>query len=64
MSRGITWYTLEEAVATYSLKTSLILKWAERGELRAEQADTRLMRVNAADLEHRMQNVEDVREVS
>ncbi len=51
MPLGITWYTLGEAVAKYSLDTSLILKWADEGVVRSENTDTRIMQVNVDDLE-------------
>lgn len=57
MSLGKTWYTLGEASEKYNLETSLILKWAEEGVVRAEQADTRMMQVNVDDLELKAHDV-------
>jgi hypothetical protein len=57
MSSGNKWYTLGEATSKYCLKTSLILEWAEKGVIRTEQADTRLMQVNADDLELKVHEV-------
>lgn len=51
MSIGITWCTIEEAVAKYSLDKSLILKWVDEGVVRGEEADHKIVRVNVADLE-------------
>jgi len=55
MSLGTTWYTLEKAVDLFSLDTEQVLKWAEEGSIRAEQADTRSMRVKSDDLERMVQ---------
>jgi hypothetical protein len=57
MSLGKTWYTLGDATAKYSLDTSMILKWAEEGVVRAEQADTRQMQINADDLELKVHEI-------
>jgi len=56
MTHGTTWKTVEEATSKYCLETSLILKWAEEGVIRAEQQDTRSMQVNADDIEHRVRH--------
>lgn len=55
MSLETTWYTLEKAVDHFSLDTAQVLKWAEEGSIRAEQADTRSMRVKSDDLERMVQ---------
>lgn len=57
MSLGITWYTLEEAAAKYSLEKSLILKWVDEGLVRAEQAGKRVVRINIDDLELKVQEM-------
>ncbi|NVN90077.1 MAG: MerR family transcriptional regulator [Desulfuromonadales bacterium] len=54
MPQGTSWYTVEQANAKYCLEASLILKWVEQGVVRAEQADTRKMQVNAKDLEQKV----------
>jgi hypothetical protein len=57
MSLGKTWYTLGEAASKYSFDTSMILKWADEGVVRAEQADTRQMQINADDLELKVHEI-------
>jgi hypothetical protein len=57
MSLGTTWYTLGEAASKYSLNTSLILKWADEGLVRSEQADTRSMQVNVDDIELKLHEI-------
>ena len=51
MSLGITWCTIEEAAAKYSLEKSLILKWIDEGVVRGEKDDHKMVRVNLDDLE-------------
>ena len=60
MSPATTWYSLEEAVAKFSLDTSTLLKWAEDGVVRSEHPDTRCMRIKADDLERKLRNVNNV----
>jgi hypothetical protein len=55
MSIGITWCTIEEAAAKYSLDKSLILKWVQEGVVRAEESDKQVVQVNVADLELEVQ---------
>lgn len=55
MSIGITWCTIEEASAKYSLDKSLILKWVQEGVVRAEESDRQVVQVNVADLELEVQ---------
>lgn len=55
MPLGITWSTIEEAAAKYSLDKSLILKWVDEGVVRAEEVDHKIVRVNVADLELEVQ---------
>jgi hypothetical protein len=50
MSSETTWTSLENAVATYCLDTSLVLKWVDDGSICAEHHDTRAMRVKVDDL--------------
>jgi hypothetical protein len=57
MSSETTWTSLENAVATYCVETSLILKWVDDGSITAEHHDTRLMRVRVDDLIQKMQHV-------
>ena len=57
MSSETPWTSLENAVATYCLETSLILKWVDDGSICAEHHDTRLMRVKVDDLIHKIQHV-------
>jgi hypothetical protein len=57
MSTETTWSSLENAVATYSLETSLILKWVNDGSINAEHHDTRSMRVKIDDLIKKIQHV-------
>jgi hypothetical protein len=55
MSIGITWITLEEAASKYCLAEALIQQWVGEGVIRAEQEDTRQMRINLDDLELKVQ---------
>lgn len=57
MSTGTNWCSIGEAVTTFCLETSMILKWADEGSIRTEQAGTRFMRVRADDIDHRLQYV-------
>jgi hypothetical protein len=55
MTIGITWSTIGEASAKYSLEKSLILKWVAEGVVRSEEADNKVVRVNVDDLELEVQ---------
>jgi len=55
MPIGISWCTIEEAAAKYSLTESLILKWVEKGVVRSEEVDHKIVRVNVADIELEVQ---------
>ena len=55
MPIGISWCTIEEAIAKYSLEESLILKWVEEGVVRSEEVDHKIVRVNVADIELEVQ---------
>jgi hypothetical protein len=57
MSSEAIWTSIENAVATYSLETSLILKWVDDGSVCAEQPDTRFMRIRVDDLKQKIQHV-------
>jgi hypothetical protein len=57
MSSETTWSSLENAVATYNLETSLILKWVDDGSICAEHHDTRSMRVKVDDLIQKIKHV-------
>ena len=46
-----TWYTPEEAESKYGVDCSLILKWVEEGVVRSEMEGDRVVRINADDLE-------------
>lgn len=56
MSSETNWTSIEHAVATYGLESSLILKWADEGLISAEHHDTRSMRVKEDDLVHKIQH--------
>ncbi len=47
---GITWVTMEDAVAKYSLAKPLILQWVKKGVVRAVQTGDEVVRVNVDDL--------------
>jgi len=55
MSIGITWCTIDEASAKYSLEKSLILKWVDEGVVRGEIADHKVVQVNVDDIELEVQ---------
>jgi hypothetical protein len=57
MSSETTWTSLGNAVATYCLEPSLILKWVDDGSICAEHHDTRSMRVKVDDLIQKTQHV-------
>lgn len=57
MSLNKSWCTIGETTSRYGLRAPLIMQWVENGVVRAEQADTRLMRVNIYDIEHRVLKV-------
>jgi predicted site-specific integrase-resolvase len=46
-----TWYTPEEAEAKFGVECSLILRWVEEGIVRSEMEGGRVVRINADDLE-------------
>jgi len=55
MTIGITWYTIEDAAAKYSLEKSLILKWVQEGLVRSEESDHKTVLVNIDDIELEVQ---------
>ena len=61
MSSKISWKTVEEATATCRIETSVLLKWAEQGVVRAKQVGTRSMRVSTDDLEVKMRAITGIR---
>lgn len=61
MSSKKSWNTVEEATAKYRMETSLLLKWAEQGVVRAKRADTRSMLVSTGDLEMKMRAITGIR---
>jgi hypothetical protein len=61
MSSKISWQTVEEATTKCRMETSLLLKWAEQGVIRAKQVGTRSMRVSADDLEVKMRAITGIR---
>jgi len=56
MSLGITWVTLEEATAKYSLGKASVLRWVREGVVRAEQSADQVVRINVDDLELMVQD--------
>lgn len=56
MSSETIWTSIENAVATHGLETSLILKWVDDGSISAQHHDTRSMRVKEDDLVHKLQH--------
>jgi hypothetical protein len=60
MSLGNKWCTLGEATQKYGLDSSLIFKWTEAGVVRAEHEGTRLMQVNADDIELKIHDVTEI----
>lgn len=51
MTLGISWCTVEEASAKYSLDKSLILKWVNEGLIRTEEDGNKIVLLNLDDLE-------------
>jgi hypothetical protein len=45
MSSENSWTSIENAVETFNLETSQILKWVDEGSITAQHHDTRSMRV-------------------
>lgn len=57
MSFDKTWYTLDEAVEKFGVEQSMILKWVEEGIVRSEDLEKKVIRVNADDLELKVQEM-------
>lgn len=55
MALGVTWYTLDEAAAKYSLDKATIERWIAQGIVRAEHDNNFILRVNIDDLGLRVQ---------
>ena len=51
MSFTKTWYTPEEAESKYGVARALILEWVEEGVVRCEMEGEAVVRINADDLE-------------
>ena len=50
MFLGITWISIEEAAAKYSLDKSSILKWVREGVVRTDQFADQAVLINVDDL--------------
>jgi len=57
MSFDKTWYTLDEAAEKFGVEQSMILKWVEEGIVRSEDLEKKVIRVNADDLELKVQEM-------
>ncbi len=57
MSLVKTWYTLEEAAEKFGLEQRRILEWVELGMVRTEDAKRKVVRVNADDLNLKVQEL-------
>lgn len=55
MSIGITWYTIDDAAAKYSLEKSLILKWIQEGLVRSEETEHKTLLVHIDDIKLEVQ---------
>jgi len=55
MFLGVTWLSIEDAVAKYSLDKSSILQWVREGVVRTDQSTDQAVLVNADDLELMLQ---------
>lgn len=51
MTLGISWCSIEEASAKYSLDKSLIQKWVDEGLIRTEEDRNKMIQLNVDDLE-------------
>ena len=50
-----TWFTVAEAEAKFGIEKSLILTWVEEGVVRCETEGEEVVRVNADDLELKLE---------
>jgi len=57
MSLIKTWYTLDEAAEKFGLEQRRILEWIEQGMVRTEDAKRKVVRVNADDLDLKVQEL-------
>jgi excisionase family DNA binding protein len=57
MSLVKTWYTLEEAAEKFGLEQRRILEWIEQGMVRTEDVKREGMRINADDLDLKVQEM-------
>lgn len=57
MSLVKTWYTLQEATEKFGVEEQRILEWVEQGMIRAEHAKRTVVRVNADDLDLKLQEL-------
>ena len=49
------WFTLDEAEAKFGIEKALILEWVEEGVVRCEMEREQVVRVNADDLELKLE---------
>lgn len=57
MSLAKTWYTPQEAAEKFGVEQRRILEWVEQGMVRTEDAKDKVVRVNADDLNLKMQEL-------
>ncbi len=57
MSLVKTWYTLEEATEKFGVEERRILEWVEQGMVRTEDVKRTVLRVNADDLDLKLQEL-------
>ena len=57
MSLVKTWYTVDEATEKFGVEKSRILEWVEQGMVRTEDAKRAVVRINADDLDLKLQEM-------
>jgi excisionase family DNA binding protein len=57
MSLVKTWYTVEEATEKFGVEKGRILEWVEQGMVRTEDAKRAVVRINADDLDLKLQEM-------